>query len=476
MPDVTIPIDTSTTDGYRLFVKCKDLPTYKVIGSSVITDDLSYNHVFGGCEIGSISHNEDSMLFDYQNHILNNALKRERYAVFADCGLGKTRIELAWAHDVAMKTGKKILILCPLAVMEDQQRESETMYGCRMSNLRKESWSEQIAIMNFEGMKEIDMRGVGGVVLDESSILKNGDGKIRKYLTEMVSNVRYRLACSATPSPNDQSEYATHAVWLNYASTLKEYYSRYFRKDGTIWIMKQHATDAFYSNLSSWACYIKSPYSLGFERGAELDCEPNYIIQRSFTSQEYMPDGKIFADAFDLSDASRVFTRLRSDKSQDRFKVACDSIAGKRAIVWCNRNAEEAAFKSELAATTINGSTPIESRVEIIDAFRTHEIDIIVSKPKVLGFGVNMPQAEAHLFSGYTFSFEEFYQAVRRSHRYGRKGRLDVVVPVSEPETPVWSILQRKLDTFEKDVLELQSRFFGEGHPCAKESGRKKDE
>ena len=148
MSNITIPIDTASIEGYRLFVKCKSLPTYKVIGSSVITDKLSYSHIFNGVTIDSIIHGNDTSLFDYQAFVLKKALKMERYAVFADCGLGKTRIELAWANDIAKHTNKKVLILCPLSVIEDQQRESETMYNYRMSNLRKESWTKQIAIMN----------------------------------------------------------------------------------------------------------------------------------------------------------------------------------------------------------------------------------------------------------------------------------------------------------------------------------------
>lgn len=460
MSTITIPIETGTIKGYRDFIKCKELPVYKIFGNNVITDELSYAHVFGGEVVKPIEHTTGGSLFDYQRYILDSALKKERYACFADCGLGKTRIELAWAHDVAKATGKRVLLQCPLAVVEDQQRECESMYGYRMSNLRREKWSTQVAIINYESTRELDMRGVSGFVLDESSILKNGDGKIRKYLTDMVSNVKYRLACSATPSPNDQSEYATHAVWLGYASTLKEYYSRYFRKDGPNWVMKGHAVDAFYNNIASWACYIKSPRSLGFEQGAELDHEPNYIIQRSYPDSKYLPDGVMFASTVSMTKMSRVFTSLRSDKTQERFLHAIDAIEGKRAIVWCNRNPEEQAFAGELGATIINGQTPIERRVDIIDAFRSGEIQYIVSKPRVLGFGVNIPQADAHLYSGYNYSFEEFYQAVRRSHRYGRKGTLDVYVPVSDPETPIWDSVQRKLKTYESDVIELQSRFF----------------
>jgi superfamily II DNA or RNA helicase len=279
-------------------------------------------------------------------------------------------------------------------------------------------------------------------------------------LTRAASNVKFRLACSATPSPNDQTEYASHAVWLGMCATQKEFYSKFFVKDGTEWRMKSHAKDAFYDYLKSWACYIQSPSTLGFERGAELPSEPNYIIQESFTDQKYLAEGKFLSDSIDLKASRKIFGELRSDKSEGRFKLAIDSIRDRHAIIWCNRNVEEDVFTREINAVRVNGSTPVEKRVEIVDAFKRGQILHLVSKPSVLGFGVNIQEAEAHLYSGYTFSFEEFYQAVRRSHRYGRIGVLDVIVPVSEPERPVWDILRSKLATFKNDVAELQKRFF----------------
>lgn len=462
MSDKLIPIDTNTIEGYNLFIKCKELPKYKIVGSNVVTDLLSYNYVFGGEILEKIGHTPIGSEFDYQTYVIGQALDMEKYAFFADCGIGKSVVELAFAHTISEKTKTKSLLLCPLGVMEDMQRECNRLYGYRMSNLRKEKWTTDVAIMNYEAMREIDMRNVNCVVLDESSILKNGDGAIRKYLTEMVHNVRYRLACSATPSPNEQTEYGTHAVWLDVASTLKEYYSRYFRKDGTNWLMKAHAKGAFYKNLASWACYIQSPSMLGFEKGAELDHEPNYIIQNSFCDQKYMPEGKMFSDVVDIKNANKIFTQLRSDNTEKRFKQAVEAVEHKKTIVWCSRNAEESAFKKAIGSHVINGQTPIEKRVELMDAFRNGEIDKLISKPKVMGFGVNLPEAECHLFSGYTFSFEAFYQAVRRSHRYGRKGVLDVIIPVCEPEYPVWETIKKKLNTFKKDVIELQQRFFND--------------
>lgn len=453
MPTVEIPIPM-TAEGYQTFIKCKELPRYEVKGQTVVTDDQSYAHVFGALLAKAKTNNHADKHFDYQAEITDRALHAKRYAPYLDCGLGKTRIELAFADSI----GERVLFMCPLAVMGDILDEARGM-NIGVSNIRNGPWTEKIGLMNFEAMREIDMRGVKGIVVDEASILKNGDGAIRQYLTDLAANCEYRLAPSATPSPNDQSEYATQSVFLGYSASIKEFYSRFFRKEGTDWLLKPHATEPFYRHLSSWACYIKSPSKLGFQRGGELDHEPNYITLDADDSG-YLSEGQLFGNQMSLSEAQKVFGAFRSDTETDRFQKAVNAVKGKRAVIWCMRNDEEDAFKEATGAKVINGSTPVEERIEIINAFRTGQIEQLISKPKVLGYGVNIPQAECHLYSGYDFSFEKFYQAVRRSHRYGRKGVLDVYIPMAECEKPVWLALSAKLKTFDKDCAELQSRFF----------------
>ncbi len=455
MPSVIEIEIPATPEGYAEFIKCKELPRYEVKGRRVITDPESYAYVFGAEKFPSKELTVNpALLFDYQSEITQRALYRKRYAPFLDCGLGKTRIELAWAD--ALK--ERVLFQCPLSVMGDILDEAATM-GIGVSNLRTGKWTEKIGLINFESMREIDMRKVQGYVLDESSILKNGDGAIRQYLTEQAASCEYRLAASATPSPNDQGEYATHSVFLGYAASLKEFYSRFFRKEGTDWLLKPHATDAFYHHLASWACYIKSPSKLGFQRGGELEHEPNYITLEA-NDLGFLPDGSLLANTLSLQDAGKVFGAFRSDTDTDRFRKAIEAIENKRGIIWCKRNSEEDAFQAELKGQVINGSTPEEKRIEIIQAFRRGEVKHLISKAKVLAYGVNLPQAEAHLVSGYDFSFEQFYQMIRRSHRFGRKGILDVFIPMAECEKPIWDSLSGKLKTFEQDCEELQNRFF----------------
>lgn len=454
MSEVTIDIGRGA-DGYAKFIQCKALPSYRVVGRTVYTDEQSYASVFGADASSTLSAS-DAHLFDYQAFVTNRALARQRYAVFMDCGLGKTAVEMAWAHAVAAKVGR-VLFVCPLAVLEDVQRFCAKFYGYRMSNLRSEKWTTDVAIINTESLRDPSTFGrFAGIVLDESSVLKGADSESRKWLTELANGTKYRLAASATPSPNEQAEYATHAVWLGYSTTLNEFYGQFFRKDGNDWRLKGHARDAFYRNLRAWCCYIQSPSLLGFlDVQAEMKDDPN-IIELETECLAYKAKGTLFAVDLSLKDSQGVFGAMRSDTTQLRFNDAVESIKGKHSIVWCSRNSEEAAFHEALGGHVVSGATAIEARVEKIDDWREGRVSTLISKPKVLGFGVNLPEATDMLYSGYTYSFEQFYQAVRRAHRFGRTGRLNVHVPVTDIERPVWDGLRQKMRTFDTDVRKLQ--------------------
>jgi superfamily II DNA or RNA helicase len=456
---ISIPIQPTTLKDYDLFIKCKKLPKYQVKGNTFITDELSYNYVFKDRDIKTIEAENQDYLFDYQEWVIKKALERKNYAAFLECGYGKTLIQLNWCKAVSQLG--KVLLLCPLAVMNEFKKDNDKFTHLEIANLRKgEKWDSGIAIMNYESLKEINMSGVIGICLDESGILKNGDGVTRKYLQDLQSNCEYRLACSATPSPNEQAEYATHAVFLNQANTLKEYYSRYFRKDGTRWLMKGHAENDFYENLSSWACYINDPESLGFEKGGKMESGPEYIEINTPTKERYIDNDYLIQTSLSLSEFQKIAGKLRANPNEPRFQESIKAIKDQQSIIWCIRNNEQDLYSKTLKnSVVIDGKTPIEKRVELINQFKAGNIQYLISKPKVLGFGVNLQEAESHLYSGYDFSFEAFYQAIRRSHRYGRKGRLKVYIPIADIEYPVYDILRRKLETFENDINRLQAKF-----------------
>lgn len=469
IPDdaIRIPIP-ATPEGYANFIRAKKLPAYNVIGREVITDHVSYAAVFGGAlaatEAAAV---QNPHLMAFQSDLVGRALDRRRFAIFADCGLGKTPMALAWAHAVA--TEGKVLVLVPLAVFNQWKRECARFHGTTMTDLRAgETWTDGIAIANYEARRDIDMTDVRGIVLDESSILKNETGETRDWLCGLAAGVPYRLAVSATPAPNDHAEYASHAVFLGYATTAKEFFARFFRKDGTNWILRGHAIVPFYRCLATWSTYVYSPRALGYADSTEMGEEPSYLyhpcaVPPAFRSKA---DGQLFASVGTAEDRSAVFGTLRSTPGP-RSEAIMAYLEGKRGVIWCARNAEEEFMASQLRATgaivaVINGSMEIEERVELVDAYRAGQVDHVVSKPRVLGFGVNLPECDHMVYSGFGFSFEETYQAIRRAHRYGRTGRLEVMFPHTDPEAPALAVLREKQSRFAQDVAEMQRRFWTE--------------
>lgn len=448
--------------GYRTFIECKRLPSYRVEGRTVVTDPISYAAVFGG-EPDTYATGEDfSHLMDFQAHLTDRALSRRRFGLFEDCGLGKTIQGAAWAMTLA-KRGK-VLILCPLAVFKQIKREFKRFHDYDLVDLRAgDPWMDGIAILNYESRRPVDMHGVIGVWLDESQILRNDVGETRAWLCdEIAPGIPYRLTTSATPAPNDHAEYASHAVFLGYARSSKEFYSQFFRKDGVDWVLRGHAIDPFYRNLSTWCTYIQSPRALGFKQTTEMDCEPEYDYRQVPVHDGFTTDsGKLFPSAADQEDRSKVFGEVRSVKGP-RLSLIAEYLDGRHGVVWCARNAEESAIRSALGkgAVVINGNMPVEQRVELVDAYRAGDVQHIVSKPRVLGIGVNLPECNHMVYSGFTYSFEEQYQAVRRGHRYGRVGRLQVLFPYTTPEAPILAELRAKQDKFQDDVRAMQARFW----------------
>jgi len=456
---ITIDIP-KTAEGYRTFIQCKKLPSYRVEGRTVITDEVSYRAVFGGePEVIDIT-GAAPHLMPFQSDLVQRALERRHFAIFADCGLGKTPMSLAWAHHVAEKG--KVLILTPLAVFEQWKREAKRFHGTDLIDLRAgEPWSDGIAILNWESRRDIDMDGVIGIVLDESSILKNASGETARWLCDLAAGLPYRLAVSATPAPNSHYEYATHAQFLGRARTVKEFAARYFKKDGIRWKLRGHAIDPFYNNLALWATYVYSPRSLGYEQSTEMSSEPDYRYERHGLHDGFSSgSGQLFATANAAADRSKVFGEIRFTAGP-RLNAICDYAEGKRLVVWVKRNKEETVIAKALPGRVgvINGSMPIEKRISIIDRYRSGDLDHLVSKPSVLGWGVNLPECDHMVYSGFDYSFESFYQAVRRAHRYGRTGRLEVLVPYTDPEAPVLTAIQDKTSRFKTDCIEMQRRF-----------------
>ena len=481
MTDKIIDCTYLTPINYEDYLNAKLEPQYRVNGRTII---ISRSPI--STDLNTQTTNEDH-LFDYQRFILNEAIKRQRYAVFADCGLGKTAMFLAWIRRILPALqGKKVLIISPLMVLNQTLDEEEKFYHERtiedIHSKDIEDWAKngesQIAITNFEKFHEKkELYGnVGAVVLDESSILKNGDGKTRTGIIESTRGIPWKLCCSATPAPNDREEYASHATFLEYTRSNNEFFSMFFVNRENGWEIKPHGLESFYQYLSAWSVYLRQPEHYGFNDNLAKLPKPIFeTVMLEWTDEQKKLLGTLHKGSLDrkhfLIMLSKGFYKDASDKIQqvanNKIASTLDILAknkGHPAVIWVTYNYEQElyleAFKqTNYKVTAISGATQEEERVEIIEDFRNGKYDVLISKPKLLGFGLNLPFVTVQIFSGITDSYEQFYQCVRRSHRFGATESVKVYLPVTNAEKHILNNVMKKKDTFEFDSNKQETDF-----------------
>lgn len=355
-------------------------------------------------------------LFDFQRDIVRWALRRGRAAIFADCGMGKTLMQLEWARHIP----GRVLILAPLAVANQTVAEG-AKFGIAVTYARDQSQAgDGITITNYEMLVHFDAAQFTGIVLDESSILKAYDGKTRSAIIRAFSATPYRLACTATPAPNDYMELGNHAEFLG-VMTREEMLSMYFVHDGgetQKWRLKGHAEDAFWRWLASWSVMIRMPSDLGYPDG-DFILPPLNVCETVVKTDLVLP-GQLFAmEAQQLSD--RISARRES--LQARVAQAAALVNGNREqwVVWCNLNAESTALADAIdGAVEVSGSDDIETKQHALAAFTSGDARVIVSKPSICGWGLNWQHCHNIAFVGLSDSWEQYYQAVRRCWRFGQ--------------------------------------------------------
>lgn len=386
-------------------------------------------------------------LFDYQHDIVKWALKKGKSAVFAGTGLGKTRIQLAWADLV----GGRVLIFAPLAVACQTVQEGKEI-GIEV-NLCKENADvkDGINITNYDRMERFDLSKFDGIVLDESSILKSQTGKTRNWLIENCSGIPYRLCCTATPAPNDYMELGNHSEFLG-CMTEMEMLAMFFIHDGgdtAKWRLKKHAVKVFWEWVSSWAVMMVNPADLGYD-GSQFILPKLNITQQEVKTE--VTTGSLFAvEAKTLQERQQA----RRDSLKERV-AACAEIVNnsdEQFLVWCNLNVEsELIAKSIPDSVEVCGSDTPEHKTESMIGFSEKRIRVLVSKPSICGFGMNWQQCHNMIFVGLSDSFEQYYQAVRRCWRFGQKSEVNVYVITADTEGAVVANIQRKERDFE-DML-----------------------
>lgn len=386
-------------------------------------------------------------LFDFQKFIVKTALKKGKYAIFADCGLGKTFMQLEWADQVRRHTNKPVLILCPLAVAGQTIKEG-SRFGYEV--MRIDDWDETISIYitNYEQLENIDCSIFGGVVLDESSILKNYEGATRNLVLESFAHTPYKLACTATPSPNDPMELGNHAEFLNVMSRT-QMLSMYFVHDGGDtgkWRIKGHAVGTFYKWVALWSIMLTNPEDIGFDgSGYHLPTLHYYDVQIKTAQRE----GALFNDV--AISATNFNNELRITKIDRMDKVAEIVNASKEQfIVWVKQN-EEGEYLRKLipGAIEVSGSDDNEYKEEMLLGFAANKFRVLITKTKIAMYGLNYQNCHNQIFASLDFSFEALYQAIRRSYRFGQEHPVNIYLVTTDTMQNVIESIKRKQQQFE---------------------------
>lgn len=402
-------------------------------------------------------------LFDFQRDVVEFHLRTGSSASFLDTGLGKTAIQLNWANDVP----GDCLVIAPLAVAGQTVREAEK-FSIEASQSRDGTKRGKITITNYERLDRFDLSQFDSVVLDESSILKSFMGKTKQMLCDAFKQYRFKLCCTATPAPNDYMELGNHCDFLSVMSS-QEMLTRFFIHDSANtgeWRLKQHATHPFWRWVASWAACVSRPSDLGYDDG-QFKLPPlsmrRHIIDSNMTVD--VENGLLF------SIAGCSATNLHAEK-RNTVNERVELVAGRvnqstePFIVWCESNQEsERLAKAIPDAVEVVGSMSPEEKEDNLEAFSLGKSRVIVTKPSIAGFGLNWQHCANVMFASLSFSYESFYQAVRRSWRFGQKRPVSVEVVTSSNETPVWQTIERKMFDHEnmKSAMRIAAKEFADG-------------
>lgn len=403
-------------------------------------------------------------LFDHQRSAVEFALDKGKAALFLDTGLGKSGCEAVFADQCRIETRRPSLILTPLAVARQMQRECEA-FGVSAEIIKADGDSDcSVQIANYERLKNLDVSKYGAVVLDESSILKSFMGQTKRALCAAFAKTPYLLAATATPAPNDHMELGNHAEFLGVMGGM-EMLCRWFINDTTTasqeWRLKGHAKDDFWAWVSSWARAASLPSDLG-------GCDDGFVLP-SLNIHERVVDVDLTDGEFDglFRTADQSATAIHREKQntlQERVKAAAEiaNAHDGHAIVWCERDDESAALTESISgAVEIKGSMPLDKKEAALDDFAMGRTRVMVSKPKLAGFGLNLQHADCQVFASISHSYEQWYQAIRRSWRFGQTKEVDCHIVMAETETGIWRNVQRKASDHDRMKVAMTKAMLG---------------
>lgn len=390
-------------------------------------------------------------LFDYQAECVSFALRQGRAAMFLDTGLGKTRIQLEWCRQASEAANGKALLLTPLAVARQIEREGQALgYNVRVIRDASEA-REGINVCNYDRLDKLDVDAFGAVSLDESSILKAFTGATTRALIQAFAGHRFKLASTATPAPNDHMELGQHAEFLGIMAS-NEMLARWFISDQTQmgrYRVKGHAEMAFWDWMASWSRCAETPEDLGFD-GSRFILPEMRVIRHRAAGDIRAPAGVLFASdlsATNIHDVKRQTARARAEA----VAAAIDAEPNESWVIWCDTDYEADALRAEITgATEVRGSHSIDRKEEALAAFAAGEVRYLISKPSVCGLGLNWQHCARMIFAGRSFSYEAWYQAVRRCWRFGQTRPVDVHLIVAEGEDQIGRVIDRKAEDHRK--------------------------
>lgn len=403
------------------------------------------NHVESGFNIPDSELNPK--LKDFQKYIVTKALKNGKFAIFADCGLGKTFMQLEWAYQVSKYTNKPVLILCPLAVAGQTIQEGQK-FGYIVKKVNGAIMEQGLYITNYEQLDNIDVSVFSGVVLDESSILKNFTGKYKELIISLFSNTPYKLACTATPAPNDPMELGNHSEFLNQMSR-NEMLSMYFIHDGadtSKWRLKKHSVNIFYHYISTFSVMISKPSDLGFKDDGYI--LPNLNINEVKIETDKKENGLLFNDlSINATEFNQELRRTINERLEEVAKIVNNS--NENFIIWIKQNEEGELLKKLIPnSVEVKGSDSQDYKESKLIGFANNEFRVLITKTKIAQFGLNYQNCHNQIFASLDFSFEGLYQAIRRSYRFGQTQEVNITLITTDTMSNVIESIKTKENQF----------------------------
>lgn len=476
-----IDFNTSSMDDYQKFLKLKRIPSYSWKGmSAVVPNEYAGMLVDHHVSLSRTEYEASEFLFDYQRDIARLAIQKQKFAVFARCGLGKTLIMLEFARH-ASRYGKT-LIVSPLMVVDQTINEAFRFYGdiqiTSVPAAKLNSWintkSDEIGVTNYEAIRDGLHRGyLSALILDESSMLKSHYGAWGNRLIDIGRGLNWKLCLTGTPAPNDRHEYANHAVFLDNKRTVNEFLARYFVNRGETqnrWEIMPHAIGPFYRDMSHWCIFLNNPATYGWKDNCDTIPPVNVHIERVELTQSQRIAARSITGGLFVKEIGGIgqrgkLSQIAKGNGAESNKPAfirdlVNSWPDESTIIWCRYNDEQESMERMFPdAVSVSGSTSVDQRIDGIDAFKRGEKRVLISKPKILGFGLNLQIATRQVWSGLQDSYEEFHQGVSRSNRIGSTRPLNVHIPVTELEEPMISNVLQKAHRVQQDTEQQEAIF-----------------